>query len=63
MEQNRFKSPVFWGGIVALVLNFLIAIEVITPAQSQAVNDVFKALLTAFAAFAVANNPTVSDRL
>lgn len=57
-NQNRYRSPVFWGGVLALIVNFLIAIEVINTSQSQAINTVINAVLNAIAAFAVANNPT-----
>lgn len=58
MEQNRMKSPVFWGGVAALIINFLVAVDVINVAQSEAVKLAINAILTAIAAFAVGNNPT-----
>lgn len=58
MEQNRFNSPVFWGGIAALVVNFLIFLEVIDLPQSEALKVVINSVLSAIAAFGVANNPT-----
>lgn len=58
MEQSRLKSPVFWGGIAVLVVNFLIAIEAITVTQSDALKAAIAGILNAVAAFAVANNPT-----
>jgi uncharacterized membrane protein len=56
--QNRFKSPVFWGGVSVLIINFLITIGAINLEQSEALKTVVTTILNAIAAFAVANNPT-----
>ena len=62
MEQNRLKSPVFWGGIAVLVVNFLIAVDVISLEQSETLKVVISSVLNAIAAFAVANNPVTPDK-
>jgi uncharacterized membrane protein len=56
--QNRLKSPVFWSGIAVLIINFLIAIDIITIEQSESLKTAVSAVLSAIAGFAVANNPT-----
>ncbi|NLF78226.1 MAG: hypothetical protein GX573_21235 [Chloroflexi bacterium] len=61
MIQNRFKSPVVWGTVLAQVLAILVALQVITPTQSQLVNDVIVAVLQMFVAFGILNNPTTPD--
>lgn len=58
MEQNRLKSPVFWGGIFVLIVNFLVAMDIINLEQSEALKVAVNGVLSAIAAFAVANNPT-----
>lgn len=58
MEQNRLHSPVLWGTIIAAILSILIAMDLITPTQSDLINKAFAAVLQALAAFGIANNPT-----
>jgi len=58
MEQSRWKSPVFWAGVVSAILSLLVAMQVINLEQSQAIKIIVEALLSAFAVFAAANNPT-----
>lgn len=61
MTQNRFKSPVVWATVLAQVLAILVALEVITPTQSQAVNDVIVAVLQVLVTFGILNNPVSPD--
>jgi uncharacterized membrane protein len=58
MTQNRWKSPVVWGAVVAQVLALLTVLDVINLTQSDAVNGVVAAVLQALVAFGVLNNPT-----
>lgn len=56
--QNRLKSPVFWAALAAQLLTILVLLEVITPAQNETINAVLAAVLQAFVAFGLLNNPT-----
>ena len=58
MDQNRFKSPVLWGAIVAQVLALLVTIGVIDTGVSEAVEAVFTAILNLLGVFGILNNPT-----
>ena len=57
MEQNRFKSPVVWGAVIAQILSILVLMEVINPTQSETINGVVVAVLQLLVAFGVLNNP------
>lgn len=56
--QSRFTSWVFWASIAAQVLSMLVILGAITPTQSDVINGVITALLQAFVAFGILNNPT-----
>ena len=56
--QNRFTSWVFWASIAAQLLSVLVILGAITPTQSDVINGVITALLQAFVAFGILNNPT-----
>jgi hypothetical protein len=58
MEQSRWKSPIFWSGIVAQVVGILLFAEVITIAQSDLISKIVAIAFEVWTAFAVANNPT-----
>lgn len=58
MNQNRFKSPVVWAAVVAQVLSILVAVGVLLPAASDAVNAVVASVLQMLVIFGVLNNPT-----
>ena len=58
MDQNRFKSPVLWGAIVAQVLALLVTVGVIDTGVSEAVEAVFTAILNLLGVFGILNNPT-----
>lgn len=62
MKQNRFKSPVVWGAVLAQILSILVLLEVITPTQSETINGVIVAVLQALVAFGALNDPTVSNK-
>jgi len=62
MKQNRFKSPVVWGAVVAQILSILVLLEVINPTQSETINGVIVAVLQALVAFGALNDPTVSNK-
>ena len=62
MNQNRFKSPVVWGAVLAQILSILVLLEVINPTQSETINGVIVAVLQALVAFGALNDPTVSNK-
>ena len=58
MNQNRFKSVVVWGAVVAQVLSILVAVGVFDEALSETIKTAVVALLQVLVAFGVLNNPT-----
>ncbi|HWQ88663.1 MAG TPA: phage holin [Desulfitobacteriaceae bacterium] len=63
MNQNRFKSPIAWGALIALVLFVLKTYSLLQPIGLT--EDSFKELttliFTAATAFGILNNPTSKD--
>ena len=62
MEQNRFKSPVVWGAVIAQILSILIVLDVINVSQQEAINAVVASVLQLLVAFGILNNPVTPDR-
>ena len=62
MEQNRFKSPVVWAALIAQILSILVLLDVVSPTQSETINQVVAAVLQMLVAFGVLNNPVTSDK-
>ncbi len=60
--QNRFHSFILWASLAAQMLSILVILGVITPTQSEMVNGVVTAILQAFVAFGVLNNPTDPEK-
>ena len=58
MNQNRFKSPVVWGAVIAQVLALLVAVGVIDTGLSDTLNSALVSMLQVLVAFGVLNNPT-----
>lgn len=58
MDQNRLKSPVVWGAVIAQVVTILVTLGVLDVGQSEAVNAVVAAVLQMLVLFGVFNNPT-----
>lgn len=56
--QNRLKSKVVWGAILAQVLAILLALGVIAAGLSEAVNALITAALQLLVVAGVLNNPT-----
>ena len=61
MQQNRFKSKVVWAAVVAQVLSILVALGVLLPEASEAVNAVVSSVLQMLVVFGVLNSPTSKD--
>ena len=60
MEQNRLKSKVVWATLAAQILSILVLLEVLTPTQSEVINQVVGSLLQMAVVYGVLNNPTSS---
>lgn len=56
--QNRLTSKVVWAAIAASVISVLLALGVITTGQGETIDAVVAAVLQAFTAFGILNNPT-----
>ena len=57
MEQSRWKSPIFWSGVITAVLSVLVAMNIINLEQQEAIKGVVVALLAVWSIFVGANNP------
>ena len=58
MGQSRWKSPVLWGAIIALVLGVLIDVGVLSISQQEQVNTVVSKVLELLVLFGILNDPT-----
>lgn len=58
MEQSRWKSPVFWSGVITALLSVLVAMNIINLEQQEAIKGIVLAILSAWSVFTAANNPT-----
>jgi hypothetical protein len=58
MEQSRWKSPIFWSGVITAILSVLVAMNVINLEQQEALKNAVIAICGAWSIFASANNPT-----
>lgn len=61
MDQNRFKSPVVWGAVVAQIVSLLVVLGVIDTGMGDAVNAVAASVCELLVVFGVLNNPTSKD--
>ena len=61
MQQNRFRSPVVWGAVLAQALAILVALDILSPTQSEVINDVIASALQLLVTFGILNNPTAQD--
>lgn len=61
--QNRFKSKVLWGAIIAQVLSLLVTVGVIDTGMSATLNGVAVAILEMLVVFGVINNPTDKEHM
>lgn len=55
MEQNRFKSPVVWGSIVALVVSILLQLGVI--GDGTKITEVSATIIELLCVIGILNNP------
>lgn len=56
MEQNRFRSPVVWGSIVALVVSLLLQLGVI--GDGSMITEVCATIIELLTIIGILNNPT-----
>ncbi len=57
-KQNRFKSPVVWGAVVAQLAALLVTLGVFDIGKSEAIQAVAMAIVSLLTVFGVLNNPT-----
>lgn len=57
MTQNRLKSPIFWSSLATQILSLLVLTGVIGAEWSAPISGIVVALLEAFTAFGLLNNP------
>ena len=63
MEQNRFKSWVFWSSLAAQIVSLLVLFGVFNAGQTEIVNKAIAIILQMFVVFGVLNNPTDPNHL
>lgn len=56
MEQNRFRSPVVWTSIIALVVSLLMQLGVI--GDGTQITQIAATVIELFTVFGILNNPT-----
>jgi uncharacterized membrane protein len=63
MKQNRWKSPVFWGAVVAQILSIgqITGIWAKYGINTGVVGDVVAGVLQLGVLFGLLNNPTTAD--
>ena len=62
MKDQRWKSPVLWGAVVAQVLSLLLVTGIIDTGMSEVINTIAVAVLELLTLFGVLNNPTDKQR-
>ena len=63
MIQNRFKSPVVWGAVVAQVLAILLLVGVIGEEMSDTITAVVVAILEIAVMVGLLNDPADKEPL
>jgi len=64
MKQSRWKSPVFWGAVVAQILSIgqITGIWAKYGIDTGMVGDVVVGVLQLFVLFGILNDPTTADK-
>ena len=64
MKQNRFRSPVFWGAVVAQILSLgqITGLWAKYGVDTGMVGDVVAGVLQLLVLFGFLNDPTTADR-
>lgn len=64
MKQNRFKSPVFWGAVVAQIISIgqITGIWAKYGIDTGVIGDVVAGVLQLAVLFGLLNDPTTADR-
>ncbi|MCU7521925.1 MAG: holin [Ignavibacteria bacterium] len=63
MKQNRWRSKVMWATAASLVVGTLVTVGVITPTESETINQVIGTVLNLAALFGIVNDPTTRGQL
>lgn len=58
-EQKRYRSPIFWVGMAAVVVQGLCSIFVATGNLTQEVSAAIMAMFAGIFAFCNGNNPSI----
>lgn len=63
MKQSRWKSPVFWGAVVAQIISIgqISGVWVKYGIDTGAIGDIIAGVLQLFVLVGVLNNPTVKN--
>lgn len=59
--QNRFRSILLWSAILAQVVSILLLTNVITPTESELINNIAAAAFQILTLVGILNNPKDSQ--
>lgn len=57
MEQNRFRSPVVWSSIAALIVGLLMQVGIIGDAENKQIMEIIGTVLELLCVVGILNNP------
>jgi uncharacterized membrane protein len=57
MEQNRFRSPVVWSSIAALIVGLLMQVGLIGDAENKQIMEIVGTVLELLCVVGILNNP------
>ena len=57
MEQNRFRSPVVWSSIAALIVGLLMQVGLIGDAENKQIMGIIGTVLELLCVVGILNNP------
>ena len=60
--QNRWRSKVLWGSLIAQVMSILILTGLVSTGQADMINQVVALVLQIGVIIGVLNNPTDAER-
>lgn len=57
MEQNRFRSPVVWSSIAALIVGLLMQVGLIGDSENKHIMEIVGTVLELLCVVGILNNP------
>ena len=57
MEQNRFRSPVVWSSIAALIVGLLMQVGLIGDSENKQIMGIIGTVLELLCVVGILNNP------